>query len=192
MRRPRSHDELEEALRSAAEDTERLTHLAEDLLLIARSDQGELPLRRMRVSAREVLDDVAARFEEAARARGRSVAVSSGADAFVDADPARLEQALGNLVDNALVYGDGAVELFVCERRRSRAPRRGRGARGSRPASRLGAFDRFSRADEARSPGGAGLGLAIVEVIARTHGGSAAVANRDGRGADAWITLGNS
>ncbi len=71
LRRPRSHDELEEALRSAAEDTERLTHLAEDLLLIARSDQGELPLRRVRVSAREVLEDVAARFEEAARARGR-------------------------------------------------------------------------------------------------------------------------
>jgi signal transduction histidine kinase len=51
------------------------------------------------------------------------------------------------------------------------------------------AFDRFSRADEARSPGGAGLGLAIVELIARAHGGSAAVANRDGAGADAWITL---
>ena len=191
LRRPRSHDELEEALRSAAEDTERLTHLAEDLLLIARSDQGELPLRRVRVSAREVLEDVAARFEEAARARGRSVAVSSGTDAFVDADPARLEQALGNLVDNALVYGDGAVELFVVN---------GAGVElhvaDEGPGFPLGfsarAFDRFSRADEARSPGGAGLGLAIVEVIARTHGGSATVANRDGRGADAWITLGNS
>ena len=63
LRRPRSHEELEEALRSAAEETERLTQLAEDLLLIARSDQGELPVRRKRVSAREVLEDVSARFE---------------------------------------------------------------------------------------------------------------------------------
>ena len=113
LRRPRSHDELEAALHSAAEETERLTHLAEDLLLIARSDQGELPVRRRRISARVVLEDVAARFEGLARERGRSVAVSSGTDAFVDADSARLEQALGNLVDNALAYGEGAVELFV-------------------------------------------------------------------------------
>ena len=59
LRRPRSRDELEEALRSAADETERLTRLAEDLLLIARSDRGSLPIRRERVSARELLDDVA-------------------------------------------------------------------------------------------------------------------------------------
>jgi two-component system, OmpR family, sensor kinase len=61
LRRPRSHRELEEALRSAAEETERLTLRAEDLLLIARSDQGKLPVRRERVSARAVIEDVAAR-----------------------------------------------------------------------------------------------------------------------------------
>jgi two-component system, OmpR family, sensor kinase len=189
LRRPRSHAELEDALRSAAEETERLTHLAEDLLLIARSDQGELPVRRTRISAREVLEDVAARFEGLARERGRSVAVSSGADAFVDADPSKLERALGNLVDNALAYGEGAVELFVHvngERVELHVADEGP---GFPPGFAARAFDRFSRADEARSPGGAGLGLAIVEVIARTHGGRAAVANRDGHGADAWITL---
>jgi signal transduction histidine kinase len=192
LRRPRSHDELEEALRSAAEETERLTHLAEDLLLIARSDQGELPVRRTRVSAREVLEDVAARFEGAARARGRSVAVSRGTDAFVDADPARLEQALGNLVDNALVYGDGAVELFVHVNGEGVELHVADNGPGFPPGFTARAFDRFSRADDARSPGGAGLGLAIVEVIARMHGGKATVANRDGHGADAWITLGSS
>jgi two-component system OmpR family sensor kinase len=189
LRRPRSHRELEEALHSAAEETERLTHLAEDLLLIARSDQGELPVRRTRLSAREVLEDVAARFERLARERGRSIAVSSGTDAFVDADPARLEQALGNLVDNALAYGDGAVELFVHVNGEGVELHVADEGPGFPPGFAARAFDRFSRADEARSPGGAGLGLAIVEVIARTHGGRAAVANRDGHGADAWITL---
>src|SRR6185295_11086518 len=62
LRRPRSRNELEDALRSAADETERLTRLAEDLLLIARSDRGSLPIRRERVSARELLSDVADRF----------------------------------------------------------------------------------------------------------------------------------
>jgi signal transduction histidine kinase len=189
LRRPRSHAELEEALRSAAEETERLTHLAEDLLLIARSDQGELPVRRERVSARAVLDDVAARFDGPARERGRSVAVSSDADAFVDADPMRLEQALGNFVDNSLVHGEGAVELFVRPNGDGIELHVADAGAGFPAGFAERAFDRFSRADEARSAGGAGLGLAIVDVIARAHGGKATVVNRDGRGADAWITL---
>ena len=51
------------------------------------------------------------------------------------------------------------------------------------------AFDRFSRADEARGGGGTGLGLAIVDLIARAHGGEAGISNRPGTGADAWISL---
>jgi signal transduction histidine kinase len=78
------------------------------------------------------------------------------------------------------VNGEG-VELHVADN-----------GPGFPPGFTARAFDRFSRADDARSPGGAGLGLAIVEVIARMHGGKATVANRDGHGADAWITLGSS
>ena len=51
------------------------------------------------------------------------------------------------------------------------------------------AFERFSRADEGRGGESAGLGLSIVETIARAHGGSAHAANRDGGGADVWIEL---
>jgi two-component system OmpR family sensor kinase len=192
LRRPRSHGELERALRSAAEETERLTHLAEDLLLIARSDQGELPVRRKRISARAVLEDVATRYDGPAREHGRSIAVASGTDAFVDADAARLEQALGNLVDNALAHGEGTVELFVQPNGDGVELHVVDAGPGFPPGFADRAFDRFSRADEARSPGGAGLGLAIVEVIARAHGGKAAVGNRDGHGADAWITLRSS
>jgi two-component system OmpR family sensor kinase len=192
LRRPRSHGELEQAVRSAAEETERLTHLAEDLLLIARSDQGELPVRRRRISARAVLQDVAARYDDAARAYGRSVTVASETDAFVDADPIRLEQALVNLVDNALAYGSGPVELFVHVNGGGVELHVTDEGQGFPPGFAARAFDRFSRADEARSPGGAGLGLAIVEAIARAHGGKAAVTNRNGHGADAWIMLGRS
>jgi signal transduction histidine kinase len=188
LRRPRSRAELEEALRSASEDTARLSKLAEDLLLIARSDQGGLPVERERVSAVSLLHDVASRFVTAAREEGRRVLVSEDEDGIFDADPTRIEQALGNLVDNALRYGAGDVRLFVHRAGGAVELHVADEGPGFAPAFLPRAFDRFSRADEARATGGTGLGLAIVELIARAHGGSAAVANR-ARGADAWITL---
>jgi signal transduction histidine kinase len=54
---------------------------------------------------------------------------------------------------------------------------------------RARAFDRYSRADEARSNGGAGLGLSIVDLVARAHGGSVGIGDRPGGGADVWLAL---
>src|SRR6478672_889133 len=111
LRRPRTHAELETALRSAREETERLTELAEDLLLIARADQGQLPVRRAPLEAYDVLQSVANRFSAAARLRGRALSVTDGSGLSLEADRARLEQALGNLVANGLAHGAGTVEL---------------------------------------------------------------------------------
>jgi signal transduction histidine kinase len=60
---------------------------------------------------------------------------------------------------------------------------------GLPPAFVARAFDRFSRADDARGRGGTGLGLSIVELIARAHGGEAAAGNRPGGGADVWFAV---
>ena len=68
-----TRDELEDAVRSAAEETERLNRLADDLLVIARSDQGRLPVRPAELEAREVLGEVADRFAAARRAEARPV-----------------------------------------------------------------------------------------------------------------------
>jgi two-component system OmpR family sensor kinase len=187
--KPRSHAELEEALRSAAEDTERLSQLAEDLLLIARSDRGRLPVRPKPVDVRDVLRTVAERYAAPAQKQRRALSVADGPDVELKADRTRLEQALGNLVANALSYGAGAVELSVQRHNGDvelHVTDEGPGfAQDFIPR----AFDRFSRADESRGTGGTGLGLAIVELIAEAHGGSAGLANRDGRGADVWISL---
>ncbi len=189
LRRPRSREELEHALRSAAEETERLTRLAEDLLLIARSDQGSLPIRRERVSAQGVLADVADRFGGRAAELGRTLDVEPGEDAALDVDPARLEQAIGNLVDNALLHGRGAVGLSIVRRGGRVELHVTDEGDGFAPEFAGRAFDRFSRGDDARSPGGTGLGLAIVELITSAHGGSAGVSERVGGGADVWIAL---
>lgn len=187
--RPRSPAELEQALRSAAEETDRLSQLAEDLLVLTRADQGQLPIRRAPVLARDVLEGVRQRFARRAAAAGRPLMVDAPADLAAAADRLRLEQALGNLVENALRHGRGAVslaaqahddhiELHVLDN--------GPGF----PASFLEhAFERFTRGKESRAGGGAGLGLAIAAVIARAHGGSARAANRSEGGADVWLSL---
>jgi heavy metal sensor kinase len=188
LRRPRSSEELEEALRSAAEETDRLTRLAEDLLLIARGDRAALPLRRERVQLGSLLERVAARFAREADERQVALLVDP-ADVSVDADPERLEQAIGNLVANALAHASSSIELFV------RAAAAGVEVHvaddgAGFPAEFLErAFDRFSRADDARHDGGAGLGLSIVALIGEAHGGSTNAKNRDVGGADVWIAL---
>jgi signal transduction histidine kinase len=189
LRHPRSRAELEAAVRSAAEETERLTRLAEDLLLIARSDQGRLPIRREALRSTELLERVRDRFAMHATTLGRSLSIATSADVDLDADPTRIEQALGNLVVNALEHADGGVllrankvdgvvELHVED-----------DGPGVPPGFAPRAFDRFSRADDAREGGGAGLGLAIVQLIARAHGGTAHIDASQSGGSDAYISI---
>jgi two-component system OmpR family sensor kinase len=183
LRHPRSGEEREQALRSAADETDRLIRLAEDLLVLARSDQGRLVLRREPVPVAELLGNVARRFGEPVTARPAPDGLT------LIGDEVHLEQALGNLVDNALRHGaraveltavpeNGAVELHVLD-----------DGPGFPPEFLPRAFERFSRPDEARSGAGAGLGLALAQAIAVAHGGSAAAANRSGRGADVWLAI---
>ncbi len=190
LRRRRSHAELEAALRSAAEETERLTRLAEDLLLIAHSDQSGLPVRPEHVEVDELLRSTADRFAARAAGEGREVRVAGLPRGLaVLADPARIEQALGNLVENALKHGAGTIELAARERGAVVELHVLDEGPGFPPGFAALAFDRFSRADDARGRSGTGLGLAIVDVIARAHGGEAGVSERPGGGADVWIAL---
>jgi signal transduction histidine kinase len=189
LRQKRSPAELEAALRSAAEETEWLSRLADDLLLIARSDRGRLPVRPEPLDAREILDGVAERFDAAATAHGRQIAVASRESIPVVADRMRLEQAVGNLVANALRYGGGSVDLRAALDDSTVELHVTDEGHGFAPEFIGRAFDRFSREEGVRSTSGTGLGLAIVALIAEAHGGSAGVANRPTGGADAWIAL---
>ena len=188
-RRPRSQAELEDALVSATEEVERLVRLAEDLLVLARADEGQLALHTEPFLVREALEAVAARHEPLAAAAARSLEVSAPAELALSGDRLRLEQAVGNLVDNALRHGDGTVRLqALAEDGVVLVAVSDEGA-GFTADFLPHAFERFSRTDAARTGGGAGLGLAIVDAIARAHGGRVTAANRDGRGAIVTVSL---
>jgi signal transduction histidine kinase len=189
-RRERTSEELAAALHSAMAETERLSRLADDLLILARADEGGLPIRVEQVSAAELLEDAASRFAARATDAGRTITVQPSAGA-VTGDRLRLEQALGNLIDNALRHGSGPVTLFASNDAGEIELHVTDEGAGFPPAFHPHAFDRFARANEARGRGGSGLGLSIVDVIARAHGGAAHAANREGGGVDAWIELPN-
>ncbi|MDQ3676902.1 MAG: ATP-binding protein [Actinomycetota bacterium] len=190
LRRGRKPEELRAALQSAAEETERLAQLAEALLVIARSDERGLALTRSAMRTDGLLDGVRRRFELRLRDSGRRVVVDDGPPTQIAADPGRLQQALDNLVENALRHGSGDVRL-ASQVRDGHIELHVRDAGDGFPDDFIGrAFERFTRADLARGRGGSGLGLAIVRVIARAHGGEAHAANApSGGGADVWIEL---
>jgi len=188
LRHSRSTDELEAAIRGAAEDTERLSRIADDLLLLARAEQGRVPLRRELVDVADVMETVAGRFRPRAESELRDLSVAGDDPLVISADRTLLEQALGNMVDNAFTHGagritlraeqhNGTTELHVLDE--------GKGF----PADFLHhAFERFSQAQKTTTEG-SGLGLAIVETIAEAHDWQALAANAPDGGTDVWLVL---
>jgi two-component system, OmpR family, sensor kinase len=191
LRGERDARELRGSLESVGHEAERLSRLADDLLVLARSDQGRLPIRGEPLDAHELLEAAARRAQAAASAaRRRVVAQSDGDDGAVAlADPDRAAQALDNLVANALAYGRGEVRLSAREAKGKVELHVMDEGDGFAPELLERAFDRFSRGDPARAGEGTGLGLAIVAAIARAHGGEAGARNRPRGGADVWISL---
>jgi signal transduction histidine kinase len=188
LRRKRTKEELEAAVRSAAEETERLVRLAEDLLVLARAHGGSLPLAPEGVRSDELLRRVGDRYARRAGTSGRTIEIDADPELVLVVDRVRAEQALGNLVENALHYGrgrivlrarreDGRVELHVLDE-----------GPGLAPAFAERAFEPFSRGDSNGRSDGSGLGLAIVDVIARAHGGAARAAYGEGA-SDIWLEL---
>jgi two-component system, OmpR family, sensor kinase len=187
----REQAELRAALESASQEARRLSRLADDLLVLARADQGRLPLHPEPIAAGELLEHAAGRARASAEVRGRSITISDlPAHCAVRADSDRTGQALDNLITNALLYGEGTitlsaendgeyVDLHVADE-----------GHGFSDDLLPRAFERFGRGVHAHSDEpGSGLGLALVEAVAVAHGGHAGARNRPGGGADVSITL---
>lgn len=164
--RPRSPEQLTAFLDSASEEVDRLSRVVDDLLVLASADDGRLELDLAQVDVGALLARVARRY--AVLDDTRAVRVEDGPAVRVTADAGRLEQAVGNLVDNALRHGAGEVRLRAT---------RGPGVVRVTVADEGGVplpeelFGRFRQGEGARA-GGRGLGLALVLTLATEHGGT--------------------
>jgi signal transduction histidine kinase len=191
LSREREPEELEAALRSASEETDRLARLAEDLLVLSRARAGGLGIHLMSTQVQDLLGRACAGHQARARERGARIEWLAPA-VEIPVDPMRLRQALDNLLDNAIRHGPGAGGLIRVEAAVSGevatvvTENCGPGfARDVLPQ----AFEPFVRGGHDCVPEhGAGLGLAIVRAIAQAHGGTATAENVPG-GARVTITL---
>ncbi len=184
-----SYEELRGALISALEENEHAVALTEDLLVLARLDHGQVPLRPEQISVKELFAELRSRLEPRATKLGRMIFAENAEGLSVCADRARITQALSNLVENALRHGAGDICLLVDQAdgiTRLHVRDHGTGFSGAFVER---AFDRFALGDSARSGSSSGLGLAIVKAIAMAHGGTAHATNASSGGAHVWLEL---
>ncbi|MCI0489027.1 MAG: ATP-binding protein [Blastocatellia bacterium] len=174
VQQPNLSPQLRDTIGSALEEVDRLTKIVESLLTISRLDAGEAAMERTRVDIAELAAVTAEQMRLLAEDKNISLRCDLAGEAEVEGDRARLKQVVVNLLDNAIKYtpeggavqvrvstGDGRAVLEVIDN--------GIGI----PAESLPhIFERFYRADKARSRqmGGAGLGLSIVNSICAAHG----------------------
>ena len=181
--------ELRAAIASAIEEADRLSELAENLLVLARADKGRLAIDSEPIAVRELFAAVRKSLGDPVHEAGRSLVVDDPDGLAVQADRARVEQALANLVENGLRHGNGQIRLWAHATEGGVELHVSDAGAGFPPDFLPHAFERFRRSDVARTDDGVGLGLAIVDAIAQAHGGRAAARNSPQGGADVWIEL---
>lgn len=172
--RPRDEAETTTALESLRSQVERLITLSNALLDLEELRASGTPIHEP-VKVDRLVSEVTSRFTASAAAQGRRIDTVIPAGLVIDGNAHWLDLALGNLVSNALRYGEGTIRVIA-----TRTPGRTQLAVDDEgpgfPSDFIDkAFDRFSRADTSRTTRGTGLGLALVQAVAEAHTGTATV-----------------
>jgi two-component system, OmpR family, sensor histidine kinase CiaH len=168
--------------------------LAQDLLTLARSDQGGLELMTAPVELADVAAEVVRRMRPLARDEGVQMALHADAEpATVEADPDRLQQVLLILIDNAIKHtpAGGSIDVRVGRHGQSAIVEVADTGSGIAPEHLPRIFDRFYRADKARARerGGTGLGLSIAKMLVEAHDGQLQVSSTLGAGTQVSLSL---
>jgi signal transduction histidine kinase len=183
LRRPRSNPELVAAIRSALQETTRLSRLARDLLTVADTGRSADPPA---IDLRTHLIEIGDRYHHSL---GDQLDIDCPTGQYICADPDDLDRIIGNLIDNATQHGAPPITVRVQATADGVEIRVGDHGPGFPDGFLPRAFDRFSRADSARTTGGTGLGLAIVDTLAQRNRGTVTAHNRAAGGAEITIRL---
>ncbi|MGA9564781.1 MAG: ATP-binding protein [Candidatus Korobacteraceae bacterium] len=186
-------DSAREFIEIVRKNALRMSRLTEDLLVLARVESGERDFNLQPATAQELLDEAVQTFQEIADSRGIELAVMNTATSSVMVDRDAIHQVFGNLIDNAMKYGEEGRKILVgaCETE-SGVQFYVRDFGGGIPSEHLPRlFERFYRVDKARSreSGGTGLGLAIAKHVVRAHGGEIKAESELNHGSTFYFTL---
>lgn len=186
LTRPREPDAYREVLQKVNEEADRLIRLVGSLLTLARADAGQIPVALEAVDVPDLVDAAVEQVRPAAQQRDIELILASGPPVTLRADEDLLLQLLLNLLDNAIKHtpsGGQVTAGWSTDSTRVELWVRDTGA-GIAPEHLTHVFDRFYRADKARSraQGGVGLGLSICRWIAEAHGGTISVESEPGQG----------
>jgi two-component system phosphate regulon sensor histidine kinase PhoR len=187
------NDGTREFLEIIRKNALRMSRLTEDLLVLARVESGERGFDLQSATPQELLEEAVQTFQEIADTRGIELAVMNTATSTVLVDRDAIHQVFGNLIDNAMKYGEGGRKILIgaCETKEGvQFYVRDFGAGiPSEHLPRL--FERFYRVDKARSreSGGTGLGLAIAKHVVRAHGGTIKAESELNHGSTFYFTM---
>ena len=171
------------ALVALGTETSRVIRLAEDLLVLARADQNELPLQQEIVDIAATINACVNRFSARAAESGVTLSAVADHDAFVHADAVRLEQLLDNVTENAIRHAAREVIISTTRSGSSVTVQVADDGPGLSSEIEGRAFERFVMADASRRGSHAGLGLAIVKAIADAHDWRVTLQNGHDQGA---------
>ncbi len=193
LTRARTPAEYREVAQSSLEECHKLSRLIDRLLFLARSEHPETQIRRERIDIEQELQKVTDFYEPAAAEREVRVHLQANPDLVADVDRTLFQLAVGNLVDNAVRHtpAGGTVTLAASVENESLIVHVTDTGGGIAPEHLPHVFERFYRADPARSHngGGSGLGLALVRTIARLHKGNAWIESALGAGTVVTVTF---
>ncbi len=192
QRMPDASPAVREELGGVLDEVDATNRLVGNLLLLARLDSDELPLQRELIDLGEVVRAAATLFMPLAETAGLTLTVETASGVHVNADADRVRQVMRILLDNAIAYTPtgGSIRVEVAQRGgRAVVTVRDTGS-GIPPAEHAQVFDRFYRADRARSrgTGGSGLGLGIARALIHAHHGEIGLES-PGRGTTVWFAL---